>query len=172
MYSNPEAELQNELNSFSSSTHPYTAQNRFKTMLYNVVPKNYNIQHLHSNRYQPNERGEYFMTDNALFIEALSKNPDPERLYPWQINSCKQLSDRLETDLTTTGVFLGALDKMESELRDVEIDMTSKAAEKLRKLEDGQNKLFTKLCSTRQKLERFLESKNALQRNSGIELKI
>ncbi|CAG9310840.1 unnamed protein product [Blepharisma stoltei] len=172
MYSNPESELANELNTIAAAIHPYNPQNRFKVMLYNMAPKNYNIHLLHSNRYQPNEKQEYFMTDGALLNEALTKNPDPEHLYPWQINSCKQLSDRLETDLATTGLFLETLDKMETDLREVEIEMTSKASERLRKIEEGQNKLFTKLCNTRQKLEKFLESKNALQRNSGAELKL
>ena len=168
----PESELTNELIQILSSITPCNQNNRFKAMLYNFAPKGLQVRLLQETRHQPTEDGTgYYLVDNTLFNEALAKNPDPEKLYPWQINSCLQLLERLKLDSTTIHMFGESIEKMENNLREIENDFNIKTTERINKISEGQSKLLERLCMTRQKLEKYLESKKALARDSGQEMK-
>lgn len=173
MNPSPEAELVNELNQISSSITAYNPNNKFKAMLYNFAPKGLQVRMLQETRHQPvDDSGQYYVVDSILFNEALVKNPDPDRLYPWQINSCIHLADRLNSDSNTIHMFGETLEKMENNLREIENDFNIKTTERVRKIADGQSKLLERLCITRQKLERYLDSKKALAKDSGQEMRI
>ena len=169
----PEAELMNELNQISSSITPYNPNNKFKAMLYNFAPKGLQVRMLQETRHQPvDDSGQYYLVDSSLFNEALAKNPDPDRLYPLQINSCRHLADRLNLDSKTINMFGDSLDTIENNLRDIENNFNINTAERIKKIGEGQSKLLERLCITRQKLERFLDSKKALAKDSGQEMRL
>ena len=69
-------------------------------------------------------------------------------------------------------MFGDSLEKMGNSLHEIENDFNIKTAERIKKLGEGQSKLLERLCVTRQKLERYLESKKALAKDSGQEMKI
>ena len=173
MNPSPESELANELGQISSSITPHNPNNKFKAMLYNFAPKGLQVRMLQESRHQPvDDTGQFYLVDSTLFNEALIKNPDPDRLYPWQINSCIHLADRLNSDSNTIQMFGDSLEKMGNSLHEIENDFNIKTAERIKKLGEGQSKLLERLCVTRQKLERYLESKKALAKDSGQEMKI
>jgi len=170
---NYEGELQRELEKVYESIRPYSDQNRFKAMLYNLAPPNFNLVTLQNNRYQPKPgTNEPYLVDASLFTEALTKNPDPQRLYPVQVNSCKELSDRINFDNSALLAYSENLQKLEKTLREKESELKGQCSQKLKEARENQNKLLEKLCYARSKLERFLELKNALDKNSGNELKL
>ena len=173
MNPNPEPEIVSELSQLSSSIAAYNPNNIFKAMLYNFTPKGLQVRILQETRHQPvDESGQSYLVDSSLFNEALAKNPDPDRLYPWQINSCVHLANRLSSDSSTIQMFDDTLGKMENSLRETENDFNIKTTERIRNIEDGQGKLLERLCVTRQKLERYLESKKALAKDSGLEMRL
>jgi len=173
MNPSPDMELMNELTSIAQSIEPYKPGNKFKAMLYNFVPKGQQVRMLQEIKHQPiGENGQYYAVDSALFNEAIAKNPDPERLYPWQINSCTDLAKRLESDSKTIDMFGSSLEQMENSLREIENDFNIKTADRIKKISEGQSKLLERLCVTRQKLERFLEAKKALSKDSGLEMRL
>jgi anion-transporting ArsA/GET3 family ATPase len=173
MNPSPEAELMNELTNISNSITPYNQNNKFKSMVYNFAPKGHQVRMLQESRLQPiDDTNQYYQVDSSLFNEALSKNPDPDRLYPWQLNSCYHLSERLNLDSNTIHMFGESLDKMENSLREIENNFNIKTSERIKKISEGQSKLLERLCVTRQKLERYLDSKKALSRDSGQEMKL
>lgn len=169
---NPEAELHAELVQIASLMSEGNPNNKFKAMLYNFTPRGADVRALQNNRNQINEKGESIMMDPALHIEALSKNPDPDRLYPWQISSCEKLYERLRSDSNTIDFYLEKFDICESSLQEIQNDFYIKYPERIRQITEGQSKLMEKLCMTRYKLERYLESRNALAKDSGLEMRI
>jgi hypothetical protein len=166
-------ELMNELTQISNTIAPYKPGNKFKAVLYNFAPKGYQVKLLQEIRHQPvGDSQNYYPVDNTLFNEALLKNPDPDRLYPWQINSCTDLADRLSRDSKTIDMFGMSLERMESSLRDIENNFNVKTVERIKRISESQSKLLEKLCITRQKLEKFLEARNALSKDSGLEMRL
>lgn len=173
MNPSPDMELMNELYQISQSIEPYKPGNKFKAMLYNFVPKGQQVRMLQEIKHQPmGETGQFYTVDSNLFNEAIAKNPDPDKLYPLQINSCVDLAKRLETDSRTVDMFGSTLERMENSLREIENDFNIKTAERIRTISEGQSKLLERLCVTRQKLERFLEAKKALSKDSGLEMRL
>lgn len=173
MNPSPDMELINELNQISNSIQPYRPGNKFKSVLYNFAPKGHQVRFLQELRHQPiGDSQNFYAVDNTLFNEALMKNPDPDRLYPWQINSCTDLADRLMKDSKTIDFFGMSLEKMEASMREIENNFNVKSAERIKRISEEQSKLLEKLCITRLKLERFLEARNALSKNPALELRL
>lgn len=173
MQASIEAELTAELQQISGQITAYGPNNRFKLMLYNHIPRGTTASTLQSSKLQANpENGQYYQIDQALHAEAMSKNPDPAHLYPWQINSCKQLYDRARLDFATVELFQEELTRVEDKLRDVEGDLNGKTGERLKAVSETQSALLEKLCRARMKLEKLLDMRHSLIRDSGVELKI
>lgn len=173
MQASIEAELTAELQQISGSITSYCPNNRFKLMLYNHIPRGSTASALQNSKLQTNtENAQYYHIDQTLHSEAMNKNPDPAHLYPWQINSCKQLYDRARLDFATVELFQEELSRVEEKLREVEGELNGKIGERLRAVSDTQSALLEKLCRARMKLEKLLEMRHSLIRDSGVELKI
>lgn len=173
MQASIEAELTSELQQISGQISPYLPNNRFKLMLYNHIPRGSTASALQNSKLQANpENGQYYHIDQSLHSESMNKNPDPVHLYPWQINSCKQLYDRARLDFATVELFQEEISRVEEKLREVEGDLNGKAGERLRAVSEAQSALLEKLCRSRMKLEKLLDMRHSLIRDSGVELKI
>lgn len=177
MYHNPataaEGELKAELDRIQQSMAPYTAENKYKAMLYNLAPRSQLVGPLQENKWQVKQRGdEYYQVDIGLFREALSKNPDSQRLYPWQVNSCAQLSERLKSDARVIGAFNATVEQIDKKLQESDSDLSTGNLENLRRTAEGQGKLLERMCGVAKKLEKFLQLKNSLHSDSGGELKL
>lgn len=168
-----EAQATQELENIVSSIKPYNPACNFKAMVYNVAPKSANLQQLQNSKYQPRaDTNDFYYVDTKLAEDALIKNPDPERLYPWQINSCKQLAERVTGDLDTANILSFGLDNMEAHLREIEGGLNLRIKERLKTITNSQADLSERLCTVRQKLEQYLEQKNSIQKDLGEELKL
>ncbi|CAG9317077.1 unnamed protein product [Blepharisma stoltei] len=168
-----ESQAAQELESISGSVKAYHPSNKFKAMIYNVAPKSTSVQQLQSSKYQPRiDANEFYYIDTALSEEAMVKNPDPDKLYPWQINSCKQLADRVSADNDTSNLLSYGLDNMDNHLKTIENELNLKSTDRIRQINEGQSKLSERLCTIRWKLEQFLESRNSIKKDLGEELKI
>jgi hypothetical protein len=96
-------------------------------MLYNVAPPNVEVGHMQQNRIQLKHGSttEGYHVDDELLHLANQKNPDPAHLYPFQINSCQQLHDRVAKSKSDVNTLLGALDATEAEMLKREQESTA-----------------------------------------------
>jgi len=166
-----------ELRQIAVSITPYNPYNRFKVMTYNCTPPGQSVQMYQHSTLQsiltPGQNyGQSYHVDQALFAEAMSRNPDSTRLYPWQINSCKDLADRTAKDIESTNVVFNVLTRYDEKLRAVETDTTGKCAERLQEATKMQADVTEKLCLARMKLEILLELQGKTVRDSGLELRV
>lgn len=168
------SELEHEVQQVVSSIQPFNPKNIFKLMVYNYVPPYQSIHSLQTNLRQPTSEmsNTSYNVDSSLFHEAMVKNPDPTHLYPWQINSCEQLAERTEKNLKIDKVFKESLMQYEEKLRRLDSETSGKTVERIAENAKAQGLLFEKLCRVRLKLERLLEGKGYLSRDSGLELKL
>ena len=102
----------------------------------------------------------------------MSRNPDATRLYPWQINSCKELEERTAKDMESTNVVFNVLTRYDEKLRTVETDTTGKCSERLQEATHMQAAVTERLCLARMKLDILLELQGKTFRDSGLELRV
>ena len=166
-------QLRMELKQVATTIMPYDPYNRFKVMTYNCTPPGQSVHIYQNSKLQTNlSTGQSYYIDQALFAEAMSRNPDSTRLYPWQINSCKELEDRTAKDIESANVVFNVITRYDEKLRAVETDTTGKCAERLQEATNMQAAVTERLCIARMKLDILLELKGKTVRDSGLELRV
>ena len=164
-----------ELKQVETSLTPYDLynHNRFKLMVYNCAPPMQSVLGYQHSRQQINLlNGQGYNIDQALFAEAMSRNPDSTRLYPWQINSCGELADRTAKDIESANVVFNVLTRYDEKLRKVETDTTVICTGRLQEATKMQAAVTERLCLARMKLDILLELKGKTVRDSGLELRV
>ena len=152
---------------------PYGPFNRFKFMTYNCTPPGQNVVVYQTTKLQTNlATNQNYYVDQALFAEAMSRNPDSSRLYPWQLNSCQELADRTSKDIETSNIVFNVLTKYEEKLRTVESEITGTYVKRLQEATKYQSDVTERLCLARMKLDILLELKGKTIRDSGLELRL
>lgn len=166
-------QLKAELSQVVQAITPYGPFNRFKFMTYNCTPPGQSVTVYQTTKLQTNlATNQNYYVDQALFAEAMSRNPDSSRLYPWQLNSCQELADRTTKDIETSNIVFNVLTKYEEKLRSVESDITGTFMKRLQEATKYQSDLTEHLCFARMKLDTLLELRGKTTRDSGLELRL